>query len=287
VKVSDQLLESIDRVPPLPVAASRLIELQGDPDRSIGMVGKVVSLDAGLTAAVLRSANSAAAHPAQPIVSVLQAVSYLGERAVLALALSICTPRFLDPLQGYEAERGALWRHSFRTAAVARALIAHCRRPPAADLAFTAGLLHDIGRTVLAAHLKGKALSMVREVLEKRCRDFVDAEREVLGVSHCDVGAELARRWKLPGPLEAAIGFHHQPSQAPETFASIAYVVHAADLIAMMGGDDAGIDAFTYHLDPGLPQHLDINRRVIEGLMLTVECEMRQAALILGKREDS
>ncbi len=283
---SAALVESIERVPPLPVAVTKLLELESNPNRSLAMVGKLVELDPGLTAGVLKSANSAAAHPAQPIVSVTQAVTYLGERMVLALALATCHPGFLDPLEGYEADRGALWRHSLRTAVGARLLAAKCRRPLAADLAFTAGLLHDIGRLVLAAHLRGRGLLLSHAVDVHRYRDFVEAERDALGMSHCEVGASLAKRWKLPAPLEAAIGFHHDPARAPEPFQPLAYVIHIADLTAMMAGDGTGVDALAYPLAPDIAAHLDLDRRGLDSLMLRVEHEASAAALILGTKED-
>ncbi|MBI5544578.1 MAG: HDOD domain-containing protein [Deltaproteobacteria bacterium] len=271
------LLARIERVPPMSTVATRLLQLQSSPNRSLAEVGKIVEVDAGLTAAVLKAANSAAARPIQPVVSVRQAVTQLGERMVLALAVAGCVPGGMGArLDGYESERGALWRHSLRTALAARGLARRCHPPVDADLAFTAGILHDLGKSVLSETLKGEAAQLLAKVDCSDAADFARAEREAYGMCHAEVGEALARRWNLPPALRVGIRYHHEPGLAPEEFRSLAYAIHVADVVAMMAGEGTGADTLCYRMDPGVGTVLKFSRREFEELMCRIGKEMER-----------
>ena len=233
-----QLWQRIEKIPQLSATAGRLLRLQSSQEGSLAEIGRAVSVDPSLTAAVLRSANSAAARPAQPICSVVQAVSYLGERMVLAMALAACVPGgMVMPLEGYRSERGALWRHSLSVALCARELAKLCRPALGPDLAFTAGLLHDIGKPVLGLILGSDTTALLKGIEARRRADSARAEHELVGVDHAEVGEALARRWNLPEALCFALRHHHDPSLAPPAHRALAGAVHLGDLVTLRADD--------------------------------------------------
>ncbi len=269
------VLEKIDRVPPLSAAAARLLKMQSAPERSLAEVGKIVEVDAGLTAAVLKASNSAAFRRAEPITSVRMAVTYLGERMVLALALSGAVPGGMSaPLPGYDAAHGELWRHSLRTALAARDLARRCKPRVEGELAFTAGILHDLGKPIISTMVKAESLLAS---MDERHSDFLAAEIAACGMSHPEVGGELARRWQLPATLQAAIRYHHAPKEAPEELRPLVWLVHVADITSMMAGDATGADAMGYRLDPDSKDVLDLPRTEFEALLCRVEREMQKS----------
>jgi putative nucleotidyltransferase with HDIG domain len=233
-----QLWKRIEQIPQLSATAGRLLRLHSSRESSLAEIGKAVSVDPGLTAAVLRSANSAAARPAQPISSVVQAVSYLGEQMVLAMALAACVPGgMVMPLEGYRGHRGALWRHSLSVALCARELAKLSRPATAPDLAFTAGLLHDIGKPVLGLVLGSDTTALLETMVARHRADSARAEHELVGVNHAEVGEALARRWNLPEALCFALRHHHDPAQAPPAHRPLAGVVHLSDLVTLRADD--------------------------------------------------
>jgi putative nucleotidyltransferase with HDIG domain len=279
-----RLMEQIQRVPPISQAADKLLRLQGRPDSSAADLAKVVEVDAGLTVAVLRSSNSAAARPAQPIHSVRQAVTYVGERTVVALALSVCVPGgMVAPMAAYQSERGSLWRHSLRAAVAARELAGRLRRlrlDP--DLAFTAGILHDLGKPVIDAALDAPGRARLVEAAVAKVEDFEAVERAEAGLSHAEVGEALAARWNLPVPLQRALRFHHHPSRAPEDLRALAYVVHVGAMHAALSGQTGGVDELCYRLDMGLLSLFDLSDVDFSALLARVDRDCAEALARVG-----
>ncbi len=276
-----QLLERIEQVPPLSAAASRLLQLQQRSDRSLAQAAEIIEVDPGLTLAVLKASNSAAAAPASPITSVRQGVTYLGERTVLALALSACVPGgMVSPIPGYQSEHGALWRHSLRSGVAARDLAHRCHRREA-DLAFTAGILHDIGKPLLASVLTAAQRDDLRLASAEK-RDVAALERDLVGMSHPEVGEALARRWRLPDALQAGIRFHHEPTRAPEAFRPLAYAVHVGVMHAVLTGHDGGVDDLTYRLDTGFLSVFDLHAADFGSMMSRVERDTAEAMARVG-----
>lgn len=280
-----RMLQHIERIPPMSPAAQQLLRLQGRPDTSMDDIARVVEVDPGLTASVLRSANSAASRPVQPVHAARQAVPYLGERAVVALALSSCVPGgMVAPLSAYQAERGALWRHSLRAAVAARDLASNLRRHRVdPDLAFTAGLLHDIGKPVLSEVLAPDARERLAAAALRKEPDFEAVERGEVGLSHAEAGEALARRWSLPQALQTALRFHHQPSRAPEDLRPLCFAVHVGTMHAVLAGSTAGVDDLCYHLDMGVLSLFDLSEIDFYAMLSRVDRGCAEALARVGE----
>ena len=138
----------------------------------------------------------------QPTTSIARAVAYLGDKTILSIALLYCqSPLFHKPLEGYESEKGALWNHNLRTAIASREIARYGRETISPDIAFTGGILHDIGKALVSELLKDTSGEILSKMDAGCFMDYLAAEEKILGTNHCIVGAELARYWGLPDPL--------------------------------------------------------------------------------------
>jgi putative nucleotidyltransferase with HDIG domain len=236
----EQLAAGVEDLPSLPAVVMELLGDIEQEDVDISVLAKKVSYDQALTAKTLRLANASSFGLQVKVTTIQQAITFLGfqttRNLITAAALTGCFPSGRCP--GFDDK--AFWRHSIATATCARALARRLRFNP--DVAFTAGLLHDIGRLMLVTAYP----AAYSDVLAWRTRhggDLQDAERAVLGLDHVDAGVALAEHWNFSGTMRQAIAYHHAPETPGAGFlAAIAHVanaiVHALDLA---GEDDESV----------------------------------------------
>ena len=116
-------------------------------------------------------------------------------------------------------------------------------------LAFTGGILHDIGKGILSDYLHNSAPQLLENLQRQAIANYLEGEKNILGIDHAEAGFEVAKTWKLPDALQMIIRYHHAPQDAPEEFRPIIYAVHIGDIVAMMGGYGTGSDTLQYKLD--------------------------------------
>ncbi|MBU1249195.1 MAG: HDOD domain-containing protein [Proteobacteria bacterium] len=268
---ADEIIDRVKQIAPLPQAALQLMRVIENPDHSVMDIVRVCESDPALTTNILKVVNSAAFGLRQPVATLERAVSFLGNKMVGSIALSVSLGKAYDQdLSGYESERGMLWKHSVCAAIAARELAMLAKFPVEPQVAYIAGLLHDLGKTVLSEFLEGETSTLVEYITEDRYEDFLDAEKESLGISHAEVGRVLGKHWNLPPPLVAAMAFHHHPAEADEQWRPLVYVVHLGDLVAMLEGSSTGADALLYHLDKDYDQFVSLDRESLDRIIVTV-----------------
>jgi putative nucleotidyltransferase with HDIG domain len=227
------LAHDLADLPSLPAVVMELLGSIEQEDVDISVLAKKVSYDAALTAKTLRLANSSLYSLQVKVTTIQQAITFLGfqttRNLITAAAVTGCFPSGRCP--GFDDR--AFWRHSIATAACARVLARRMRVNQ--DYAFTAGLLHDIGRQVLVSgHPERYARVLARRTADDGA--LLDAERSELGVDHVDAGVALAELWNFSDTMRQAIAYHHAPETPGAGFlATIVHVanavVHALDLV--------------------------------------------------------
>ena len=270
----EAITKQVASVPVLPQVVSRLLAIIGGHDHSLHDMVKIVETDASLAARVLRVANSAAFFRGQTVDTLSKAILNLGEKLVAGIAIGSCTTKlFNHPLDGYESEAGDLWDHSLRTAIAARETASFASKKISTDLAFTAGLLHDIGKAIISEFLNGYTEEITNQCDIGQVEDFVAAEKGLVGTDHAEVGFALARHWNLPDPICTSIKNHHYPKRADEENQELVYVVHIGDILAMLGGTGTGADTLAYKMDEGYERYFKLEKDDVLQLLLFVEEE--------------
>jgi putative nucleotidyltransferase with HDIG domain len=231
-------------LPTFPAVASRLIEEVARPDATSEEIGRILSRDPALTARTLKLANSDFYGFPRKVGSVDLAVLVLGTHTIRDLVL---TSSVLQALGRTGSSLEGLLSHSMACGIAARALAERAKYRLTGD-AYAAGLLHDVGKVVL----RQADPERFDQVLA-RCRATnvaaAEAERELFGSDHAEVGGWLAERWGLPADIVEAIACHHRPDDATRNPA-LASLVHIANSLAQRAGypwasgvDDRGPDA--------------------------------------------
>jgi len=273
----DAMRAHIARLPMLSSTASALLQLMQHEQYSQEEVVRLVEPDAALTCNVLRVVNASSFGLGQPVHSVARAVSFLGDKLVMGIALASCAPHvFNHALAGYEGQAGQLWEHCLATAIASREFARLMSPPVPPGLAFTAGIVHDIGKAVLSDYLEGRSERLLDKLDAQESEDFALAEAQVLGADHARLGGLMARRWNLPEPLVQAIAYHHCPDRAAPPWHPLCCAVQLGDALAMCLGADTGCDALQYGLDDLTCLTPDLTPAVMDSLVFTVHREFQK-----------
>lgn len=211
----DSLVHAANDLEPLSQTALKLTRLFANEDWTIDEVIEAVSFDAPLTARILRCANSAAASGVNRVGSIDQAIFRLGSHVVVRMAVGVAIRGTMSvAIPALKAPQGSLWRHDVASAVVTE-MIPLVRRKAIPAEAFTASLLHDIGRVIMYENIDEGTMRLV-DAARKAGETAVVAERTILGVDHGEIGALIAQSWNLPDCLVHTIRLHEEPDAAPD-----------------------------------------------------------------------
>ena len=235
-----ELVAKVKNLPPIPSAALRLIGLLDKAETENDDIVQAIRFDNVLTAKLLRACNSPYFGFSEPVSSVDQAVLVLGHQQILHIVLTLAFGSSMTvPLAGYANESCDLWQHSLTTAMAAEivadsGLNVHAER----SVAFTAGLLHDIGKLVLGQVIELEQQTAIHDAITAGGLSRSDAERQILGTDHAEVGACLLKSWNLPDDVVEGVANHHRPVLAPRPLLST--VTHVANCTAHLAGAAPG-----------------------------------------------
>ena len=259
---SGEIIESIDALPPVPVAMTRMARALSDPETDVREIVKIIQYEPGLTASILKMANSAYFGSMQAIGSIRLAVARLGLEQIFRLVVvSSVNSTLQRPLSGYDLPPGELWRHSV-AAALATQYLAEEIGLKNVEMAFTAALLHDIGKLVIGNYLDVDFLAIEKVACEKGA-SFEEAEREVLGADHAQIGATVLEKWNLPPQIVAGVRWHHNPDTAGADSPMID-LVHVADAMCLSMGIGPGRDGLFYRPSEAAMSRCGLSRKTLE-----------------------
>lgn len=239
----DDYINRVQHLPPAPVVLPKLLPLLANVDTDSSQIVEVITYDPSLTASVLQLCNSAFFAAATPATDIKEAVNRLGFNQVYKVVAAVTGSRTLSSAQkGYGFGAGELWKHSV-AAAVAAQVIAEDLEEDA-NTAFTAALLHDVGKAILAEALEHVYAKLVQET-ESNQQSLLETEKKLLGVQHAEIGGRLLSNWKFPPSLVAAVCHHHQPDAAAE-HQRLASFVYLGNMVAHFMGFSYGHQAFAF-----------------------------------------
>lgn len=254
----DEIIVQIKDLPSLPAIVMELLNSIDQEDVDISVLAKKVSQDQALTAKTLRFANSSFYGTPSKVTTIQQAIALLGVANVRDLITAAAISGIFPENQCPGFNFRSFWKHSMATAICAKLLARHVHVNT--DYAFTAGLLHDIGRLVLVTRFPEHYATAIAH---RAAHDMymLDAERAVLGIDHVIAGHALAIHWHFSEVIQQALVGHHDPEKSGATaLVSLVHVansiVHALDLsgvdddlvppVSLMAWNNLGLDEETY-----------------------------------------
>lgn len=231
--LSDESLQSavsaLRDLPSPPAVYDDLVQELHSSEPSTQKVADIISVDVGLTVKVLQVASSGYFSVGRSISNPLEAVTLLGIEKTSALVLShgIAEQQPVPQIGGYSLER--LWKHSVACGSLAQAIVlAEGLDQKAADSAFVAGLLHDIGSLVIASNRPDDYEAIIQASTYENAA-LLEAERELLGATHGEIGAYLVGLWGLSDSISETIAYHHTPSDYQSSDFGVLTAVHVAE----------------------------------------------------------
>lgn len=249
-------VDKIEGLPTLPTVYAQVEELCANPTVEAEELAKVIETDPSITMKLLKLANSAFFGFTREIKSIVDAVSLLGNETVKNAVLSISVFEATKDQEGSAGlDKKEFWRHATAVGSIVRFVAKKMRIQR--EEAFTAGILHDIGKIILDG-LYSEFYGGVLKAVEKDNISILEAEERGIGLTHPKLGQELAESWGIPPRLIEAIAYHHRPKSA-NTDTELASLVHVADACARNLGFGSGGDPLTPTIQASAYEHLAVS----------------------------
>lgn len=276
-----QLTSGMSDLVSLPQVGMRVIEMVESPKYSAMDIGKAISQDPGLTARLLKIANSPFYGQSARIDTVSRAVTLLGSQQIRNLVIATTTIHAFDGIPNDLISMEDFWYHSIACGLAAKYLSTQLRGIEQ-EAMFIAGLLHDIGQLVIFNKLPEQAREVLLHVEDDPEEpEIYQIEARLLGFDHAQVGMELLKQWHLPPLFQECTAYHHNIEMASEYPREVA-LIHIANSIAVMAELNS-----THDEHPAINERAweisGLDREIIEPAMQEVQEQVRQMQnLLLG-----
>jgi putative nucleotidyltransferase with HDIG domain len=233
------VVSNVKTLPSVPALYDRLLALLRSPDCALQEVADVIGCDVGMTAKILQLVNSAFFGLQRRVASLSEAILYLGLDTVRSVVLGAGV--FAELEGAGEAAKTAeeLYPHSMTVGTLSEKITRRCNpKRERTDDVLTAGMLHDVGKLVMAMELPDAYAEVRRRAQQEGIRTH-EAEREVLGITHAELGAYLLALWGLPEPIVEAVAFHHRPPHGFRRGSEVLTAVHVTNGLVHEAEQDA------------------------------------------------
>lgn len=211
--IPDKVLDGIDRLEPLPITVQKLLVALNDENMDFNEIASTIEYDGAITSNILRTANSAAFGGRTQIEQVRDAVVRLGTITLLDILLigHLRSMQAAAPL--YHLAEDDLWLHGAAASLAVKAIMKETRNRRIPEATTIAALIHDIGKLIMVRHLSSDMDKILAKCAESNLT-IVEAERELFGCDHAEVGGAMARKWSFPEPITQTIERHHEVEPA-------------------------------------------------------------------------
>ncbi|WP_114970437.1 HDOD domain-containing protein [Rhodoferax ferrireducens] len=271
----EDILRKIHNLPSLPTVVIELLASMDEDDVNIDALSKKIAQDQALTAKTLRLANSSFYGMANQVTSIHEAIAILGFRTVRSVAT---TAALIGAFAGHgSVNANPFWRHAMAAAICARELAPHLNLNP--EHAYTAGLLHDIGRLVLVTQFQPHYEATMLYRAQHDCH-LLEAERAVMGVDHTVAGHVLTRHWKFPESVQQAVACHHAP--LVQGLQTLSLSILAANTIAHALDMSQDRDDLVPPVPAGLWKQLGLDEKALHKVFKNAEKQFEGANLLLN-----
>jgi putative nucleotidyltransferase with HDIG domain len=207
-----ELISNLGDLPPLPQVAAQVLRIVADPDSTADELQRVISTDQALASQILKIGNSAMFGMMREVKTLSQAIMTLGFSTIKSVVIASSAKNLYSRGSAGLQER-LMWEHALATAMMGRAYGKLLRFPRTEEI-FLAGLMHDIGKSVMGIKFPDRYGAMIRTIYNDQ-GDSLEMELDLFGFDHTMVGEALLRSWNLSQSLEQTVRWHHEPLEAP------------------------------------------------------------------------
>lgn len=286
IDLMEKIVDRIDHIPRIKSVPQKILMVLSDDQYSIQEVSRIVETDMALTTCCLKTVNSASFGFKHKVDSIHRALSLLGQKKLVDIIMKEAFKDvFMVSMSGYGANADDFWNYSFRTAISSRIIASKFLPDIQPNLAYTAGLVHDIGKIVISQFLETAEPNLGSLLTNRETQDFLETEESILGTNHVLVGEKMAEIWQLPDSLKSVIRYHHAAAQAPSEYRELTAVVNAGLTTTILMGMGTGVDSFTYRIDPYVEELLKLDKKSLFKLIWQIDQEYLDIISKLPKHE--
>lgn len=276
----EEIVNIANHIPPFPKVAMQVMKMLDDPAVQAKDLAEVIQYDSAITANILKTCNAAYFGLPRKVSALDDALVLMGQDALKDILIASSSARFYKggAGEGYQLEQGELWKHSVAVAIMSKLISRHFEGI-APGTAFTAGLLHDIGKRFLSSFVA----SDFKKIMDRTYIDglsFMAAEHEILGMDHAELGSLILQKWDFGEDMIQAVKMHHDP-QALDKDPLIALVAMANTLVISLG-IGVGADGLSGAMQGQGLKRFGITALDLDRYMSMLFMEMERAEDLMG-----
>lgn len=277
----DKILQSIEHIPVIPSIMFKVSEMLKDEDYSVNDLTEMIKCDPAIAANVLKMCNSAYLAPHRQISNIREAVIQLGqENLVRVVQMAGVSRLFNNKVSGYASTGGQLWEHAVAVALMSQILARRILQHGDETL-YLCALLHDVGKVVMGEYVQASIDGIMNMVAQRGC-SFLEAEEEILGINHADLGGRIASYWNYPPIVQAALAHHHRPDLAEIEDDSFVWLVYLADQICLLTGITGGMDDLAHRGLSEVMQKFSFYEKDLEVSMIELLGDLNRTRDFIG-----
>ena len=278
--IARKALSHIGDIATLPEVTLRIIRVVEDPKSTARDLHEIIKTDPALSAKILKVVNSAFYGLPGQVANLDRAIVLLGLTAVKNISISASVTRLFNRTRGpARALARQLWSHSVAVAVASRLITRTIGRKLAAEEAFLAGLIHDLG-IIVELQCWPDRMAKIVEYCTRRQADFCQTERQAIGADHQTFGRALATKWNFPRHLRTVMGYHHTTDRLVPDQRELATIVHLADILAASA--QLGLSVTTdRQIDPAMLEAIGLNHTRLEPIIQQLPEQHAEAESLL------
>lgn len=271
----DEILSLVKHVQPFPKVVQRVMEMLDNPETDVKDLAEVIQYDQVITANVLKICNASYFGLPRKVSSLNEALVIVGHNTLKDIMITSSSARFYKGAvgDGYKLEQGELWRHSVATGILAKHMVKHIQGVDP-GVAYTVGLLHDIGKRFLSTFVADDFKQIMIKVVKDHC-SFVEAEKELLGISHAELGGMILKKWEFPEEMQLAVLQHHDPDALKK--APLTALTSLANALVISMGIGVGADGLATKVQGEGLKRFGISPMDLDLCMANLLDDMEQA----------
>ena len=275
------IVEQIDQLEPIPPIAAQILALTEDPDSSLAEISDLILNDPALTANLLKTCNSAFFSFPRQVESVRDAISLMGLDQIVEIVLfNGLSAGFKKEMVGYGLGERELWRHAVSSAHVAGILADRFGASQNKHLIYTAALVKDIGKLILGRFV-AFSYEQINILVQSQGQSFNDAEHEIIGMNHEELGALVGKKWNFSDKMIYIIRHHHLSDESARQDLETA-LVYVADIICMMMGICTGADGLSYRFYGDVLNQMNMSEHDLQGIIAEAGKNQQQVEMLLN-----